>query len=361
MALVSFEEIDQIAGPNRDATVRRDHLGRYLIPDPTTGKERSWMRATTLAKTLDDGEALVRWKCARTAIGVALKPSIQAGITAAQSDSKALGKLVDQAQEAAGANEQRELGTHLHRILELVDTGRMDPGGVPAPWGRDVSAYLAELKRQSLVVRPDLCEVIFLNHTLEVAGTCDRVYQDHEGRLVVADIKTGGRVYYLSFAMQFAIYATATHVYNPVTDELTPAPEMRQDHTLMVHAPAGSGTCHIEALSVGEGYEAVLMALEVRRTRAKDKAKHIQATTWQPPILELVPPPADNPVLALRAALVARVALLKNEHLDAARALARAWPDGIPTLSQSDSHTLDQLEVIRTVVERIEAAHGIPF
>lgn len=355
IALADIEQAAQPAGPPRD------RYGRYLIPDPETGKPRSWMRATTLAKTIDDPTNLTNWKCQRTAVGVATKPSIQAGIIAAQGDKRELNRQVEAAMEAAGANENRELGTHLHRLLELVDTGHLNPAEVPDPWAKDVAAYQRALKRHSLTVNPDLCEVVLLNAPLGVAGMTDNIYTDHEGQLVIGDKKTGGYIGWLSFAMQFAIYATATHIYRPDTDTLTEAPTFRQDHTLMVHVPAGSGTCTIEPLSVEAGYDAVLMALEVRRTRAMDKRHKIVATTWQPPVLELVPPatgPDDEQAARhLRADLVRRIAWMRTEDPDLLARVAKQWPEGVPTLSKSLDHTADQLQAIDRVFNQL----GVPF
>lgn len=339
----------------------RDRYGRYRIPDPDTGKPRSWTRATTIAKTIEDPENLTRWKCRMVATGVAQRPSIAAGLVAAQGERHETNRLVEQAMEAAGANEKRELGTNLHRILELVDTGRMPIDQVPDPWAKDVRAYKARLAEMGLTVRPDLCELVLLHRPLEIAGTCDRVYEDHEGRLVIADIKTGGYIGWLSFAMQFAIYATATHTYNPADDTVTLAPEFRQDHTLMVHIPAGSGLCNIEPLSVAVGYDAVLMALEVRRTRAQDKRNNVLATTWQPPILKLVPDqPAEDAGQAarhLRADLTQRIAWLKVNDPELATQVARRWPEGIPTLSKSSEHTHADLLRIASVFDQL----SVPF
>lgn len=261
----------------------RDRFGRYLIPDPDTGKARAWTRATTIAKTIDDPSNLTAWAKRMAATGVAMRPSLAAGIIAAQDDRRRLNDLVEQAIEAAGGTERRELGTALHRLLELVDTGQKDPNDVPDPWAADVHAYRAELAACGLEVVPSMCEVVYLNAPLGIAGTADRVYRDSDGELVVADLKTGGYVSWLSFAMQFAIYATATHVFDVSTGTLSPAPQVRQDHTLMVHLPAGGGTCTIEPLSVAVGMDAVLMALEVRRLRGLDKAQHVRATTWAKP------------------------------------------------------------------------------
>lgn len=41
--------------------------------------------------------------------------------------------------------------------------------------------------------------------------------------------------------------------------------------------------------------------------------------------------------------------------------LSRAWPEGVPTLKQADTHTDDQLEQIRETLNRVEAAHQMPF
>lgn len=265
--------LDDTSSPARDA--KRDRWGRYLIPDPDTGKSRGWTRATTVAKTLDDSTNLTNWAKRQVAIGVALKPHLAAGIVAGRDDRRRLDELVEAALEAAGGNERRELGTALHRILELVDTGRMAVDEVPDPWGDDVRAYRAALAADGLEVVPELCEAVLLNRPLEVAGTCDRILRDADGRLVVADIKTGTFVAWMAFATQFAIYATSTHLWDPTTETLSAAPDMRQDHALLLHIPAGEGRCEIEALSVPVGMDAALMALEVRRLRQADKRDNV--------------------------------------------------------------------------------------
>jgi hypothetical protein len=259
---------------------QRDRWGRYLIPDPDTGKARGWTRATTVAKTLDDASNLTAWAKRTVARGVAARSSLAAGIIAAGEDKRALDALVEQAMEAAGGNERRELGTHLHRILELVDLGRMAVDDVPDPFRGDVAAYRAALDAHGLEVVPQWCEAVLLNRPLEIAGTCDRILRDRTGQLVVADIKTGTYVSWLAFACQFAIYATSTHTWDPSGGALAPAPDMRQDHALMLHVPAGEARCDIQALSVPVGMEAALMALEVRRLRATDKAKHVVVDGW---------------------------------------------------------------------------------
>lgn len=331
----------------------RDRYGRYRIPDPDTGKIRSWTRATTIAKTLDDPTNLTRWAKRMTAIGVATRPSIAAGIAANRDNKTELDRLVEQALEAAGANERRELGTALHHLSEQVDRGDTTPGDVPQPWQADIAAYHRALTDRSLTVNPRWVEVVVLNRPLEIAGTFDRLLVDHQGQLVVADLKTGGYLSWLSFAMQFAIYATATHIYNPADNTIEPMPEVRQDHALLIHLPAGEARCRIEPLSVPIGYEQVLMALEVRRSRALDKEPAVKADTWQPPILQVAAPPATGHLTKqkLREELVARIAWLRTNEPEVLEMVARHWPDNVPTFRQSIGHTEADLHQIQALLD----------
>jgi hypothetical protein len=349
-ALADLETVNQptVVGPPRD------RYGRYLIPDPDTGRPRPWTRATTIAKTLEDPTNLTLWKGRMAAIGVATRPSIAAGIVAHLNDKQQLNKLVDEAINAAGGNENRELGTHLHDITAQIDRG--DHVNVPEPWATDVAAYQRALDAHGLTVDPQWVEVVLLNRPLEIAGTADRLYRDHENQLVVADLKTGGYLAWLSFAMQFSIYATATHWFDPATGELHEMPEVRQDHALLVHLPAGEGRCRIEPLSVEVGYDATLMALEVRRVRALDKEPRVKAATWHPPITE-VAPKSKPPVMSrqkMREELVARIGWLRQNAPDVLEIVAARWPAGVPTLRESIGHTDAQLAAIRDVLDDVE-------
>lgn len=273
--------------PARDT--QRDRWGRYLIPDPDTGKARGWTRATTIAKTLDDTNNLTAWAKRTVAKGVAARSSLAAGIVAAGDDKRALDSLVEQAMEAAGGNERRELGTHLHRILELTDLGMMPVDDVPEPFRADVLGYRAALEARGLRIVPELTEAVLLNRPLEVAGTCDRVVEDEHGNRWIGDIKTGTFISHLAWAMQAGIYATSTHLWDPATQTLSPAQPVSQEVALVLHVPAGEGRCDIIGLDLAVGMDAVLMALEVRRVRSFDKAKHIVVADWAQPAAEPAP------------------------------------------------------------------------
>ena len=333
--------------------------GRYWLPAPD-GKHRYWTRATTLAGTLDDPTNLTKWKQRMTALGVVTTPSLAAGVTANSDNKTELDRLCDQAITAAGGAEGRDLGTALHRIVERVDLGQLDQP--PEPWAGDVRAYQAALDRYGLAVHPDWVETVLVNEPYQCAGRVDRLLVDHEGRLVVADLKTGGYLSWLKFAAQFAIYATATHWWNPVEDRLEPLPEIRQDHALCVHLPAGRSLCDIYPLSVPVGLDAVLLALEVRRVRNLGRrTDHIHSwDTWTPPTPP-EPEQVETGAWLERRRIAEDIARWKASHVDAARALARAWPTGVPTLRQSDTHTAEQLTAIRQAMNQVAAAHQLPF
>ena len=48
----------------------RDRYGRYKIPHPTTGKDMSWTRATTMASSVADTFGLTNWKTRMVAYGL---------------------------------------------------------------------------------------------------------------------------------------------------------------------------------------------------------------------------------------------------------------------------------------------------
>jgi len=336
--------------------------GRYWLPGPD-GVKRYYTRATTLAKTLDDTYNLTQNAKRQVAVGVAKTPSIAAGVNADYDNKLALDRLCDLAVTAAGGSEARDLGTALHRLIERFDLGE---GADPGAWAEHIVCYQSTLNMHRLTVHPEWSETVLVNHTYGVAGRVDRLLIDPENRLVVADLKTGGFRPWQSWTIQFAIYATATHWWNPRTDLLEPVPPIRQDHTLAIHLPAAETPphCQIHALSVPLGLDGLLMALEVRRMRAMDKLPRLTATTYHhPTILDQMAKQIEetfDPV-AFRANIQTRIDQLKAEHVKAARALIARWPDGVPFLKQSKHHTPAQLALIATIIDRVEADHGIAF
>src|SRR5215472_13629165 len=120
----------------------RDRYGRYILPDPKTGKRRSWTRATTWAQTIADTYALNQWQKRMVALGLAQRPDLLAQVaTVLEPDTEGQKRKLDRwcqdAEEHAGASQRSNLGTALHSFLEHLDLGREVQ--VPEPWDQDVA------------------------------------------------------------------------------------------------------------------------------------------------------------------------------------------------------------------------------
>lgn len=360
---MTIEQANQLLAPHPTDGVQIVN-GRYRLPHPDTGKPQLWSRVTTVVEALDDKQTLMDWRCRNTGIGVAKTPSLAAKFIGTDpADRKALKALVEAALDAAGANEKRELGTGLHSITERVDAGLLDPADVPEPWGAHVANYQRALRMGSLRPHPDYIERVVLNLPYGCVGKIDRLYVDHEDQLVVGDEKTGSYTAWLKWSAQVALYATATHMWNPTARTWEPMPKVRQDHALIVHLPSDADWCTIHPIDVALGLDNAMQAVEIRRTRARGKLPILKASTWQPPALVMQPaiPTMDaDPHDVWRAWLVDRIETIKAFDA-AARQLAAAWPAGVPTFKRADRHHLDELAAIEAAVNQIERAHQLPF
>ncbi len=205
-------------------------------------------------------------------IGACIDPSIieAASLTGDKRDHN---RLAEQALEAAKANDKREKGTHLHALSEYVDRGEELPlfvtpeGGSPV----DVSDQdRADMEAYRLAMEPltvEHIETLTVLDDLQVSGTPDRIVR-HQGRAFIADLKTGSVDFgALKMAMQLAIYSRSVF-YDHLTATRTPLPDVDQDRAIIVHLPAGSGTCSLLWLDIATGWRAVQVAAEVHKARS---------------------------------------------------------------------------------------------
>lgn len=261
---------------------KRDRYGRYLIPDPATGKERAWTRATTLAETLDDRYNLELWKLRTAATGFAHRPDLLALVAAHQGDKKALDRVCADALEAGKAGEGANLGTALHALTERIDRG--EDALIIDSLRADVEAYRKAIAGSGLTIAtlPDgrlAREVIVLCTELEVAGTADHLFAGD--KLTVGDLKTGASAIdwaMNSIAIQLAIYAHASHVFDPATDTLTEMPPVDLERALVIHLPVGRGVCTLHEVDIAAGWEAAQHAAWVRGWRKRKGLSKPRAT-----------------------------------------------------------------------------------
>jgi hypothetical protein len=258
-----------------------DQWGRYKIPDPLTGKERSWTRATTWAKTLAEMHGIMKWELRMSALGLARRPDLLASVAAvldpeSTKGKKKLNELCDAAKEYGGASTRANLGSALHEFAEAVDSDRK-VAEIPPPFDVDIEAYRKAM--QAVRVSRNYIEKIGLVVELGVAGTMDRVVQlTHSPLPMIGDLKTGKDLSYswAEIAIQLALYAHADTVFDPVEQVHRPMLPVDQEKALVIHLPAGEGRCSLYVVDIRTGWEMAAICGQVRAYRdRKDLAQLI--------------------------------------------------------------------------------------
>jgi hypothetical protein len=272
-----------LAPPPARPEPERDRYGRYRITDPVTGEERSWIRATTWAKTVSDLFALHGWEKRMVARGFAQRPDLMLRVAAVADPDSSAGKteldgLIDRAREHAKAGARANLGTALHAFTESIDVGRPLPA-IPPPYDRDIAAY--RKATAAVEVSRNYVERICVIRDLGVAGTMDRLVRfkhgpGGKGLPMIGDLKTTSDLKYSlnEIAIQLALYAHADTIYDPVAREHYPMLEVNQEQALVVHLPAGEGRCTLYLVDIAAGWEMALLCGAVRAWRdRKDLAQ----------------------------------------------------------------------------------------
>lgn len=270
-----------------------DQYGRYRIPHPVTGKTMSWTRATTWAKSIADTYALTQWQMRMAVKGLALRPDLLALAAATPvEDKEKLNRVAEDAKEAAAASAGANSGTALHAFTEQIDRGGSP--FVPPPWDKDIAAYRAALAAHDVQIDRQYIECKVVVPQLSVAGTFDRLVS-HRGELVVGDLKTGQNLDYgwLEIAIQLALYARASHLWDKTTRQHAPMPKVSLQRALVFHLPVGQARATVYEVDIATGWEAALLCGQVRDWRKrKGLAEALEPITVNgpgaDPILDLI-------------------------------------------------------------------------
>ena len=246
--------------------IPRDRWGRPLIVPPDGGKPVAYRRASSLGKALEDTSALARWQQRMVVTGLAARPDLIALAATANGDKKLLGDVADSALDAAASQSAANYGTALHTATEAHDLGRPITT-LPDTMQRDLDAYITATEH----LETKAAERFVVVDEVQVAGTFDRLYRLPDGRLVIGDLKTGSSAhdYPLAIAVQLAVYARGC-LYTPAKGRVGSLPDLGVDQSvaLLIHAPAGTGTCTVYELDIARGWELAELAarvLDVRR------------------------------------------------------------------------------------------------
>lgn len=288
------EESYRPAEPEPD----RDSYGRYLLPDPVTGKGRSWRRATTFAGVLDDTWNLDLWQKRHLVRGAAMAAVQDPGrLTPAarldvREDKRILNDLVDALMADSGVNTAAEQGTYVHTLTEDIDRSA-DADQRNAAWAQvpdhyraDITAYGRALDQAGFRVVPSMLERRTAVVEFGVAGTFDQLLQltrdipgvGRAGDYVVGDKKTGSDMSYGqgTHSIQLALYAhglNSVGVWDGHTNQWVRSVPVREDVGIIIHIPLQGGDCTLHVLDLTVGWAAAQLAHRVYNFRSVAKAK----------------------------------------------------------------------------------------
>jgi hypothetical protein len=370
--------------PQSTPAIQRDRWGRPLITPPDGGKAVAYTRISTAAKGLDDNQGLIDWSTCAGIVGAFKRPGLSAGWQSliaehgdpwyASAESKKRAKeLVKQSKEAGGSSDRADLGTALHKLTELVDLGRTLEHVQPN-LAADVEAYRRTITESGIEVLSDYLEGFVVLDELKVAGSFDSLVRVPDGRILVADKKTGSSLDYswLSFATQLALYSRGV-LYDPATNTRTPLPNVDQTVGLIIHIPAGTGTCALHEVDLVAGWEAAQLSMEVRKWRTRKglgkpwASSPLPASTATEPPASSPAPSGETSTAATtstpaasdeRAWLTERLEQVK-QHPAALQMMRQNWTDnGIPPWAECGPEHFDTVATMLDVVERW---HELPF
>lgn len=257
------------------AGVSADRWDRPLIVPLDGGEPVAYTRVSTLAKALDDLNNLMAWKQRLTAHGLLARPDLLtklSGAIAATASTEAdaatkrtVNAICEEATQAVGATTGRTAGTGFHWITEAVDGG-----AEPLHMTTDDRMRLYAYRNATRNIEWLDVECFVVNDAVRAAGTFDRLGRLPDGRVVVADLKSGKSeaAYPFSTTVQIAIYANAVRYDGNAGGARSPLhPDLDPTTGLLIHMPP-SGGCALYELDLTRGWQAAQLATQVRECRA---------------------------------------------------------------------------------------------
>jgi hypothetical protein len=351
---------------------QRDRWGRPLIVPPDGGKPVGYTRATTVAKTLDDEGSLIKWTQRMTAAGLARRSDLLALVSSRltadgdipEQHKAEVQRLCDEAKEHGGGSRAANLGTALHALTEQVDLG--DNPTIPTNFQPDIDAYRRAVEPFQVLAVEQF--VVLDDH--QIAGTLDRLWQLPDGRIVIADLKTGQNLDYSwrSIAVQLAIYAAGTRYRDGQRSPLH-CDGVNPDIGIVIHLPIGQARCDLYQVDLRAGTVALAHSMWARRWRTR---RDLHTTFVVPADVTFQREPEPAPTTASnrpshlqgpvpgRHQLVDRIRTI-SQHPNGRAWLRLHWPADIPTLKQSDRHNPHELAIIAALAADAERDLNLPF
>lgn len=248
-----------------ESALARDQWDRPLIIPPDGGKPVAYRRASTVAEVIEDHFGLSRWQMRLTAEGLAARPDLVHAIHGAS--KKEVGKIVEEAMEAAGASVASRNGTTMHGLTERLDNGESIPGGLPSHITAMLEAYEKETARFKVLDT----ERFVVADKIKVGGTYDRrLYDEKTGLTVIGDLKTGQSLSHLALKAPAQVAVYAAGVWYDLDGEREPTGADR-DRGIMIWLPwtenPSEAVCEVRWLDLRIGRQIIKEAFRVENFR----------------------------------------------------------------------------------------------
>lgn len=245
------------------------------------------------------------------------------------------------------AREKAQQGTDLHKVMEDVAHGRTPVALLP-----EDQVHIDQVKEWCDRWQPEFvhAERSVFSRTHGYAGTPDAFVKLPGIGTVVADWKRQTQVYD-QVAYQLAPYAHADYLIDGnLVHTRRPIPDLVGG--VVVHFPPDGSAAKVHPVELDGAMDVFLHTLELHKVKNEKRVKD--------PVDAPSPIPGDPD---MRAQLQARIALYRAFYADTGILLwvSTHWPDGVPTLKQSDAHTAAELARIHRLLDQAEAEHQIPF
>jgi hypothetical protein len=364
-------DLDEYDPPDRPDFRRVGKGIPYVVG--LSGKRERYSRSSNGGKILDDESNLTDWKLRTVVAGAAQRPELMAKASVLDVDvnKKDLRDIAELCLVAGKGERRAVIGTAVHAMFDHIDR---NDGWVPPPNFQALCTAYEEMK-QGWGFEVQGIELHCINHQRRLAGTLDRRFRTTKtlvtpdgtiipiGSILVVDHKTGKELEYAagSYATQLAAYVDSDQ-YDVTTDETTPFdPPNYPDWALIVHADSAGTRVDVYWVDVNAGRLGLDLAGQVKGWRRRsDLLTMARTEPASSPAVAPVVAPAGPEHQDRAEYLRGRVrAVLAHSEL-AAKAMARAWPAGVPGLKQT-GHTAEQLEMIQTAVEAVETNQGVPW
>lgn len=231
---------------------------QYVLPHPDTARPTGYVRATTVAKVLDNTYNLSRWTT-RTQVASILKLADAAATGNAIAtqmytelrkaidggNGSDVNTLIDRIDAFNGGKNSGEFGDAVHEWCAAVEAGLVRLDQVPEQFMPWVVSYRRVLAKAGLIAVVDYIERLVLNDSgiEHVVGTLDRIFRCvTTGELYLGDLKTSKAenigYSWVTWPVQLTAYARARLMFKLDGTGWEPMPAINQEMGLLVHLPS---------------------------------------------------------------------------------------------------------------------------